>query len=131
MPPFIKHISPIIFVLLILSGLILLSHSLLTLYNIDPFLLVGANILFFIISLLSISIQIRGLHHQNPHVFVRSVMSGMLIKMALCLLATFIYVMASGKSFNKRGVLIALLFYLVYLSVEVITLMKLNRKKNA
>lgn len=127
----LKSSSPILIVFFILSALILLTRSLLTRYQIDPTLLLGANLFFVFVSFLTMSIQLRGMNHQNPHVFVRSVLSGMILKMVLCLLATFIYVVASGPLFNKRGVLISLSFYLIYLAVEVITLTKLNRNKNA
>jgi len=70
------------------------------------------------------------MRHENPNVFVRSVMGSILAKMMLTAFAVIIYVFASGESFNKRGVFISLFIYLVYLSVEVITLMKMNKKSN-
>lgn len=98
---------------------------------IEPGILLGANVLFFLLSLLSFFIQQKGLQNKNPHVFVRSVMTGMLIKMVICIIAVIGYVYFSGDNFNKRGIFLALFLYLVYLPVEVFAVMKLNKKSNA
>lgn len=97
----------------------------------DIAVLLCANILFLAISVASFFIQFRGIGHKNPHVFVRGVMSGMMMKMLVCLAVTFGYVYLSGNGYNKRSVFIALFLYLVYLAVEVYTVMKLNKNKNA
>ena len=54
-----------------------------------------------------------------------------MIKMFVCVIAVVIYVLLIGKAFNRPGVFIALVLYLVYLCVEVAVLMKLNKRKNA
>jgi hypothetical protein len=97
----------------------------------DTRILTAANILFFLISVLSFFIQLRGMRNTNPHVFVRSVMAGMMVKMLVCIIATFAYVQLAGKNFNKRSVFVSLLLYLVYLAVEVVVVTKMNKKKNA
>jgi chromosome condensin MukBEF MukE localization factor len=89
----------------------------------------AANGLFFIISIISFLIQRKGLHNKNPHVFVRSVMAGMMVKMAICIVAIIAYVYFSGEAFNKRGVFIALFLYLIYLATEVFVVMKMNKNK--
>jgi high-affinity Fe2+/Pb2+ permease len=75
--------------------------------------------------------QARALKNKNPNVFIRSVMGGMILKMFACIIAVFIYVQLSGADFNKRSIFTALCLYLVYLAVEVRSVMKLNRNKNA
>jgi len=97
----------------------------------DTRVLNGANILFFVISILSFFIQLRGVSNTNPHVFVRSVMLGMMMKMLVCVIATFAYVYYAGSYYSKRSVFVALFLYLVYLSIEVYAVMKMNKKKNA
>jgi len=56
-------------------------------------------------------------------------MTGMLMKMAICLLAVFLYVYLSGNAYNKRGIFLSLFLYLVYLAVEVSAVMKLNKNR--
>lgn len=108
----------------------LLSDMLLK-FNIDKNVLLGSNILFFIISLVSFSIQRRGMMHKNPHVFVRTVTGSMMIKMLFCVIAVIAYVYLSGDGFNKRAVFISLFLYLIYLFTEVIVVMKMNKKQHA
>jgi hypothetical protein len=83
------------------------------------------------ISLISLNLQIKGMKNANPNVFVRSVMGSMIIKMFVVVGVVFAYVSLSGDHFNKRGIFISLFFYLIYLAVEVYSLMKLNKQKNA
>jgi heme/copper-type cytochrome/quinol oxidase subunit 4 len=54
-----------------------------------------------------------------------------MIKMFLCIIAVMAYVVAAGKAVNKISIFIAMFFYLIYLAVEVVILMKMNKQKNA
>ncbi len=126
-----KRLLPIVILFIIVNALVLVFGKKLEGYNIDSSVILGANILFLLISIFSFFIQTRGMHHSNPHVFVRSVMTGMMLKMLLCVAAVFIYVYASGQGFNKKGVFISLFLYLFYLGAEVKILMNMNSKKNA
>jgi hypothetical protein len=57
-------------------------------------------------------------------------MGGMLIKMAICIVAVAIYAIAFKDNFNSNSILAAMFLYLVYLGVEVAVATKLNRQKN-
>jgi len=124
-----RLLSPLIITFAFFSILFLAMFRLLQNFQIDPYVLLIANVVLFIISIISMIIQVRGLHNKNPHVFVRSVMTGMLMKMAICLLAVFLYVYLSGNAYNKRGIFLSLFLYLVYLAVEVSAVMKLNKNR--
>lgn len=126
-----RALLPLIFVFLVFLILPFLLADTLARYHIDKMVILGANALFFVISLISFYIQKRGMQNKNPHVFVRSVTGGMMIKMFFCILAVIAYVFYSGDSFNKRGVFISLFLYLVYLFTEVVVVMKLNKKQHA
>ena len=58
-------------------------------------------------------------------------MGGMMIKMAICVLAVFFYVSYSGNLFNKRALFASMLLYLVYLTIEVWIVFRMNNRKNA
>lgn len=126
-----KRLLPIVILFIIVNALVLVFGKKLEGYNIDSSVILGANILFLLISIFSFFIQTRGMNHSNPHVFVRSVMTGMMLKMLLCVAAVFIYVYTSGEGFNKKGVFISLFLYLFYLAAEVKIMMNMNSKKNA
>jgi cation transporter-like permease len=90
-----------------------------------------ANLLFFAITLIAFFMQQKALKNSNPNVFVRSVMGGMMIKMAICIVAVFVYAFAFKESFNKRTILAAMFLYLIYLAAEVLVATKLNKQINA
>lgn len=131
MQPIIRILLPVIFLFLALTTFILTSSRFLEQLHIDKNVLLGANVLFFLLTIVSFFIQRKGMLNKNPHVFVRSVTGGMLVKMVFCILAVIGYVYASGDQFNKRGVFISLFLYLVYLAIEVMVVMKMNKKHNA
>jgi hypothetical protein len=99
--------------------------------NIDVVVLQGANAILYILSLITLNLQIKAMNNTNPNVFIRSVMGSMMIKMFIVVAIVFAYTILSGDHFNKRGIFISLFFYLIYLAVEVYSLMKLNSQKNA
>jgi hypothetical protein len=99
--------------------------------NIDVEVLQAANIILYILSLITLNLQVKAMNNTNPNVFMRSVMGSMMIKMFIVVAIVFAYAILSGDHFNKRGIFISLFFYLIYLAVEVYSLMKLNSQKNA
>ncbi len=125
-----KHLAPISFVFISFAIVVILLSGFLTHNHIDSTVLLCANGFFYFISILSLLIQLKGLHNKNPNVFIRSVMASMMLKMFLCITLTILYVILSGDSFNKRAVFISLFLYLIYLAVEVYTSMMMNKKSN-
>lgn len=96
-----------------------------------PNVLMGGNLLLFLITILTIGIQKNALQNKNPNVFIRSIMTSMLIKMLLGVVAVMAYVKLQPDTYSRYGILGAMFFYLIYLAVEVYVVMKLNRKKDA
>ncbi|MBC7535681.1 MAG: hypothetical protein H7258_08315 [Ferruginibacter sp.] len=126
-----RALLPLIVVCIIFFLLPVILSDILAKNHIDKNVLLGANALFFGISLISFTIQKRGMQNKNPHVFVRSVTGGMLIKMVFCIMAVICYVYLSGTAFNKRAIFLSLFLYLIYLFVEVVVIMKMNKKQHA
>ena len=126
----LKDNFPLLLTFLLLSILIKTSEAFLKSNNIDTSILLNANWFLFLIGILTLGIQSKAIHHNNLNVFIRSVMGGMMIKMFLSAIAVFVYVYTSAEEFNKRGIFIAMFFYLIYLAVEVFSLMKMNKAKN-
>ena len=127
----LKMVAPLVVVFCALAAGIFLSGVFLSDTGINFIVLMAANCLFFLMSLATFNIQLKAMGHKNPNVFIRSVMSGVMIKMFVCIAAVIAYVLLSGKYFNKPAVFISMLLYLVYLAVEVALLMKLNKRKDA
>lgn len=126
-----RFLFPILGLFTFISILILSLSAFLKKYGIDTNVLLVANCIFLLLNIIVFLIQKKALSHPNPNVFIRSVMGGMMLKMIVCAIAVLSYVLSIGPGYNKRSVFISLFIYLIYLAVEVATLMRLNNKKNA
>ncbi|MEO7523798.1 MAG: hypothetical protein ABIT58_06870 [Ferruginibacter sp.] len=126
----VRYLIPLFMVFLVFLLVPVVLSDNLKRNNIDKNVLLWANGLFFLISIISFFIQKRGMENKNPNVFIRSVTGGMMIKMLFCMIAVIGYVYYSGPAFNKRAVFISLFLYLVYLSTEVMIVMKMNKKQH-
>lgn len=125
---FIKKLKPVLIIFIAFNILILINNTLLQKYNVDKNVVLGANLLFFIVSILVFFMQKKALQNANPHVFVRSVIAGMMIKMFSTVIAVLAYVVLTGKNYNTKAVFVSLLLYLVYLGAEVAAISKENKK---
>lgn len=126
-----KEIIPLILLFILFNNFFLLGKNWLAKHGIDHLVLIIANSLFFIVSILIYRMKKRALQNANPNVFVRSVMAGTMIKMAVCVIAIGIYAFAFKSIFSKWSVFTAMFLYLIYLFVESKMAAKLNKKRNA
>ncbi len=126
-----REILPLIMLFIIFNNVFLFGKNWLAKYGLDHLVLIIANSLFFIVSILVYRIQKRSAKNNNPHVFVRTVMGGTFVKMAVFIIAVSIYAFAFKSIFNKMTVFAAMVLYLIYLVVEIKMATNLNKKKNA
>jgi len=125
-----KLLQPLILLFLLLNGGLFFVNENLTKWGLQYKFLIVANLIFFIISIIAFLMQKKALKNTNPNVFIRSVMGGMLIKMAICIVAVAVYAIVFKDIFSSNSILAAMFLYLVYLGVEVAVATKLNRQKN-
>jgi len=126
-----KTVLPLFITFAFLTVVIFAANFLFTEKGIDYTVMMGGNCLFFLVSLFVFRMQYMAMYNSNPNVFIRSVMGGMLIKVFCCVIAVVAYYFISGKAFNKPAVYVSMVIYIIYLVVEVRTIMKLNKSKNA
>ncbi len=126
-----KTVLPLFITFLILTLLCFAGNMFCSQSGINYLVIMGANCLFFLVSLLVFRMQYVALHNSNPNVFVRSVMGGTMLKMLFCVVAVVAYYFASRPAFNKPAVYISMIVYVIYLVVEVRAIMKQNKIKNA
>src|SRR6186713_366290 len=117
MSPQRKVLLPLVLLFIIVNSFLLTANSMLTRWGVDRDILIIANVIFFVVSLIVFLMQRKALSNPNPHAFVRSVMGGMMIKMFVCIIAVVIYVLTAGKGYNKPAVFASLFLYLIYLVV--------------
>lgn len=125
-----KELLPFILIFIVFNNFFLFGKEWLAKYGIDHLVMIVANSLIFVLNVLVYSMQKKALKNTNPNVFVRSVMGGMMIKMAVCVVALLIYALAFKKTFSKMSVFASMFLYLIYLFVEVKAAGKLNKQRN-
>ena len=126
-----KSVLPLVITFLFLTVLSIAGNFFLADKGINYLVVIGGNCLFFLVSLFVFRMQYVAMYNSNPNVFIRTVISGMIIKMFACVIAIVAYYFISKDAFNKPAVYISMCIYIVYLVVEVRTVMKLNKTKNA
>lgn len=126
-----KVFMPVIVVFIILNGLCLSFGKLLDEKGIDHLVLIWANLLLFIITLIACYIHLKSANNSNPHAFVRGVTLASFMKLMVIAISAFVYLLAAKENRSVYAVIAAMLFYIVYTIFEVKGAMKLNRKTNA
>jgi hypothetical protein len=123
-----KSFFPIAIFFIALNVFFVSGRSMLARWGMEQDVLIIGNLILLLITLVSFFLAQKGLKNPNPHVFVRSVYSGMMIKLFLCVIVVFIYVSLYKTTYNKPALFTCMALYLVYSFMEVSILMKLLRK---
>lgn len=127
-----KAFLPLLMVFLLLTAGLFGSRSLLTKWNISTDVLLIGNLILFTATAVSFYFFYRSFSDNRAQGFLRMIYAGMFIKMMLCLVSSFLYIMVAGKEVNKGGIIGCMAFYLLYTILEVVILMKVSKqKKNA
>jgi len=125
-----KIVLPLILIFILVNALIFTSGGLLEKWGIHKEIFSISNSLLFILSMLTFLLQKKSLNNSNPNVFVRTMMVTLMIKMILCAVMILIYIKAGGPLYSKQTVVAAMLLYIIYLTVEVRVILKMNKLKN-
>jgi Na+/H+ antiporter NhaD/arsenite permease-like protein len=115
-------------VCLILSGLIYFLYTQNPAYDM-PSLLIG-NVSLALVSLLSFNIIKRGIRSGDANAFVRSKMTGTLLKFFICIAILMIYIFVNDRKVDKPTLFLFLGMYVVYSAIEAVPLSKMARKKD-
>ncbi|GEP93969.1 hypothetical protein [Chitinophaga cymbidii] len=91
--------------------------------------LVTGNIAMALITLISYSLNRKGMKAENPNVFVRSVYASTLAKLMLCAIGIIIYVLMNRSTVSKATVFLLMFFYLVYTVFETMHLYRISIKQ--
>ncbi len=126
-----QQIFPLLLIFILVDLLVVAMPAVLDKWAVDKWILLVANLIYLLVSLAVFQLQKKALANENPNVFVRSVMSGMLIKMAAVLVSLFAYWLLSGTHFSKPTVIAAVVLYLFYFITGVYCTMQMNKQKNA
>jgi hypothetical protein len=124
-----KPLAPLAVLFVVLNALLIFFRRKLESKGVNADVVIGGNIILFLITVLSFLLAKKGLNQSNPHAFVRSIYSSMMIKLFVCIIAAFAYFYVAGKEINKPALFICMGLYLVYTFLEVSVLTKMLRSK--
>jgi hypothetical protein len=120
---------PIAVFFLLLNAFFVIFKNALEKWGVDQSVLILGNLIRFVVTAISFFISQRGLKSANPHAFVRSVYSSVMLKFFVFAIAAFVYIQMTKAAVNKSALFICMGLYLVYTFLEVSVLTKLLRKK--
>lgn len=128
----LRSLRAVILVFVLLNGFFVVGNSLLLSWHADQAVLIGGNLILFIVTVVSYLLTSRSFSSPNPNAFVRAMYGSFMIKLFVCAIAAFAYIMSAKKEVNKPALFICLGLYAIYTTMEVAALMKLlKQKKNA
>jgi hypothetical protein len=127
-----KPVSLLVIIFFVINLLLFVCRNQLQKWNVDFNVLVTGNLVLFLATLFSFILFSRGLQSNSTGAFLRMTYGGMLLRMAICIVAVLIYALATGGKVNKIAVFACFGFYLLYTFAEVKILIRLSKQqKNA
>ena len=121
---------PFVLVFLVVNLVALGFTGLLKGWKIDNKVVIGANILLFLISIYNCVQHLKVIKSTNPHAMVRGVMGSTVIKLFVLGAAAFIYLYNAGEQININGLFIGMGLYILYtwMDVRVALIVKPEKK---
>lgn len=124
---FLKRIWNLHITLIVLSVLIWLPDYFEAAPWKDVYFLHTTNFLLYLVGIVSLFMQEKAIGVSNPNVFLRSVLGGTMLKMFGMVIIILAYVMWKRETYDAASIFVSMIFYLIYLSVEVMWLMRKYR----
>lgn len=96
--------------------------------KIDHLVLIGANCILFILSATVYYLHKKAAQNKNPYAFVRSVMTGTLIKLIVIAIAVVAYLKLSEENKSVYAIVAGIGLYFIYTFIEVKSAAGLNKQ---
>lgn len=125
-----KMLAPQIIVFAVLNLFFVFGKSWLQANGLDVNLLLGGNLLLFILSIISFLLLRRSVIAAAPQSFIRNFYLSFMIKFLLVAVTILIYA-KTRESVNRLSIIICMALYIVYTFIEVRTILKESKKQNA
>ncbi len=109
-----KAILPLLVVFLIVNALALVVfRQRLDDNGVDTDLVIGGNLLLFLVSIFSVWMYTKPVANKNAHAVVRNVYGGFMLKFFVLIVGALVY-FYFAKEVNKKGILICMGLYVLY-----------------
>ena len=124
-----KKLVPVVLFFIIINGIAISGRAMLQRWGMDQEVLILGNLFLFIITIISFLLAQRGVNHPNPHAFVRSVYTSIMMKLFLCIILAFVYISIYKDKLNKPALFACMALYLIYTFMEVSAVTKMLKQK--
>jgi hypothetical protein len=124
----IKAFTPVLVIFVIVNAILVVFPALFSKMKIDTSVMLVGNLILFLATFISFYFYYRSLRNNRVAVFLRLIYGAMFIKMMICLVTAFVYIIMTGKNVNKGAIFGCMFLYLIYTFVEVAVLMKLSKQ---
>ena len=125
-----EFFRPLVILFIAANALCLCFARWLDAKQIDHIVLMYANLILFLLTLITSFIHVKALSNNNPHAFVRSVTGSAFIKLIVIGASVLVYLFTAGDNRSIYAIAAAMLLYIVYTILEVSGAVRMNRKKN-
>jgi hypothetical protein len=98
---------------------------------VDFRVLLGGNLLLFVVGMISLGMNTGAMKHQNTQGFLRLVYGAFILKFFILAIVAFIYISIFKKAINKPALFGCFGLYFIYTFIEMRSVMKQSKKPNA
>lgn len=123
-----KNASVFIVLLLAVTAVLFLFRSWLVAHQLDVNVVLGANFLLFLVTLIGAGLTTKSFSNPNLQASIRAVMLSFMIKFFVLALAAFVYIYVKRKAVNLPALYGAAFLYVLYAGVEVRLLLRALKK---
>ena len=124
-----KLLYPITGLFVFVASMIQIGEQELIKYKFVPTVIMSANVLLFVVTLLGLFALINASKNPNPNVLVRTVMMAMGLRLLGIAVAVLLYMKLAGAGISPRSVYAGFALYPLYTFLEIRLFLKLNVKK--
>ncbi len=121
---------PLVFIFVAVNALCVIFNNKLDEWHINHLVVQGANLLLFILMFSSAYLHLKAIAKSNPHAFLRSVLGATVLKLFVIAGAALIYLFVAGEKKSVYAVLAGMVLYVIYTTVELRGIFKLNKQSN-
>ena len=121
---------PLVFIFVAVNALCVIFNNKLDDWHINHLVVQGANLLLFLLMFVSAYLHLKAIYKANPHAFMRSVLSATVLKLFVIAGATLVYLLVAGDNKSVYAIIAGMGLYVVYTTVELRGLFKLNKQTN-
>jgi hypothetical protein len=127
-----KKYYSLIFPYLMVMGLIMVisydSRLFLHKFKIDYLVIMGGNMLLFLLSCFTLKLHLKAKSKKNPLASSNSVLMVTLLKLVIIGVSTFSYLLSAGNKRSVFAVIVCMILYVVYTIMDLRIALKLNKE---